>query len=181
VKTAVIAAWLLLVAPRPGFCSVTVNGPPAKSSRNVVVTTLFEGKPRKGVKVEIYRCRKQMEANPSFTLITGEDGTVAPPALSPGEYCIVASADLNLVADLELRVSSHFKEKTSSFSMELVARRFPTWEQQLATADQMPVEDRVQKFSGTVRDQTRSAISGVSIEIVQGHARQRARGPAGIR
>jgi 5-hydroxyisourate hydrolase-like protein (transthyretin family) len=168
VKTAAIAAWLLLlVAPRAGFCSVMVNGPPTKSSGNVVVTTLFEGKPRKGVKVEIYRCHKQMEANPTFTLITGEDGTVAPPALSPGEYCIVASADLNLAADLELRVSSHFKEKTSSFSMELVASRFPTWEQQLTAVEQMPVKDRLQDFSGVVRDLTGAAIPSVSIEIIR--------------
>jgi 5-hydroxyisourate hydrolase-like protein (transthyretin family) len=168
VRIASTAAWLLLlVAPRAGLCSVMVNGPPTKSSRNVVVSTLFEGKPRKGVKVEIYRCRKQMEANPSFTLITGEDGTVAPPALSPGEYCIVASADLNLVADLELHVSSHFKEKTSSFSMELVASRFPTWEQQLAAAERMPVKDRLQDFSGVVRDPTGAVIPDVAIEIIR--------------
>jgi 5-hydroxyisourate hydrolase-like protein (transthyretin family) len=168
VTTATIAVWLLvLVPPRAGVCAVTVNGPPTKSSRNVVVTTVFEGKPRKGVKVEIYRCRKQVEANPSFTLITGEDGTVAPPALSPGEYCIVASADLNLVADLDLRVSSHFREKTSSFSMELVAGRFPTWEQQLAAAEEMPVKDRLQNFSGVVRDPTGAAILGVAIEIIR--------------
>ena len=167
-KIAATAVWLLLlVGPRTGLCSVMVNGPPTKSSRNVVVTTLFEGKPRKGVKVKIYRCRKQMEANPSFTLITGEDGTVAPPALSPGEYCIVASADLNLVADLELRVSSHFKEKTSSFSMELVASRFPTWEQRLAAVEQMSVKDRLQNFSGVVRDPTGAAIRGVAIEIIR--------------
>jgi 5-hydroxyisourate hydrolase-like protein (transthyretin family) len=168
VKTAAIAVWLLvLVPPRAGICAVTVNGTPTKSSRNVVVTTLFEGKPRKGVKVEIYRCRKQMEAIPSFTLLTGEDGTVAPPALSPGEYCIVASADLNLVADLDLRVSSHFKGKTSSFSMELVASRFPTWEQRLAAAEQIPVKDRLQKFSGVVRDPTGAAIQDVAIEIIR--------------
>jgi 5-hydroxyisourate hydrolase-like protein (transthyretin family) len=168
VKIAAIAVWvLLLLAPNAGLCSVMVNGPPTKSSRNVVVTTLFEGKPQKGVKVEIYRCRKQAEANPSFTLITGEDGTVAPPALAPGEYRIVASADLNLVADLDLRVSSHFKEKTSSFSMELVASRFPTWEQQLAAAEQMPVKGRLQNFSGVVRDPTGAAIPDVAIEIIR--------------
>jgi len=167
VKIAATAVSLLLLVAPSALCSVMVNGPPTKSSRNVVVTTLFEGKPRKGVKVEIYRCPKQMEANPSFTLITGEDGTVAPPALSPGEYCIVAFSDLNLVADLELRVSSHFKEKTSLFSMELVATRFPTWEQQLAAAEQMSVKGRLQNFSGVVRDPTGAAIRGVAIEIIR--------------
>jgi 5-hydroxyisourate hydrolase-like protein (transthyretin family) len=168
VKRATIAAWLLLlVTARASFCSVMVNGPPTKASRNIVVTTLFEGKPRKGVRVEIYRCHKQAEANPSFSLITGEDGTVAAPTLSPGVYRIVASADLNLIADLDLRVSSHSKEKTSSFSMELVASRFPTWEQQLAAAEQLPVKDRVQNFSGVVRDPSGAAIKDVSIEIIR--------------
>jgi 5-hydroxyisourate hydrolase-like protein (transthyretin family) len=168
VKTAALAAWLLLLAaPRAGFCSVEVNAPPKKSSRNVVITTLFDGKPRQGVKVEIYRLRKQEEANPGITLITGEDGTIAPPALSSGEYRIVASADLNLVAYLSVRVSSHSKEKTSSFSMALVATRFPTWDQQVAAAEQMPVKARVQEFRGIVRDPSGAAIAGVSVEILR--------------
>jgi 5-hydroxyisourate hydrolase-like protein (transthyretin family) len=167
VKTATIAAWLLLsVTPQAGFCSVAVNVPATKSSRNVAITTLFDGKPRKGVKVEIYKYRKVVEENPSFTLVTGEDGTIAPVALSPGEYCIVASTDLNLRADVCLRVVSHSKEKTSSFSMELVATRFPTWEQQSAAAEQMPFKARLQQFSGIVRDPSGAAIAGVSIEIM---------------
>jgi 5-hydroxyisourate hydrolase-like protein (transthyretin family) len=168
VKIVAIAAWLLLLAaPGAGFCSVEVNAPPKKSSGNVVISTLFDGKPRKGVKVEIYRYRKGAEVNPSFTLVTGEDGIVVSPALPPGEYCIVASADLNLRSDLCLRVVSHFKETTSSFSMELLATRFPTWEQQLAAAEQLPFKGRLQQFSGVVRDPSGAAISGVSIEIVR--------------
>jgi 5-hydroxyisourate hydrolase-like protein (transthyretin family) len=167
VKTAASAAWLLLlVAPQAAFCSVAV-GPPTKSSRNVVITVLFDGKPRKGVKVEIFRPRKQEETNPSFTFVTGEDGIVAPPALPPGEYCIVASADLNLRSDLCLRVVSHSREKTSSFSMEMLAARFPTWEQQLAAAEQMPSRVRLQQFSGIVRDPSGATITGVSVEIVR--------------
>jgi len=168
VKAVAIATWLLLLAaPRAVFCSVEVNAPPKKSSRNVVITTLFDGKPRKGVKVEIYRVRKQEETDRSFTFATGEDGVVAPPALPPGEYCIVASADLNLRSDLCLRVVSHSKGKTSSFSMELIATRFPTWEQRLAAAEQMPFQARLRDFGGVVRDPSGAAISCVSIEVMR--------------
>lgn len=167
-KTAAIAAWLLLlVAPRAGFCSVEVNAPPKKSSENIRVTTSVDGRPRKGVKVEIYRYRKAIDASPSFTLVTGEDGTVAPPALSPGKYWIVASAELNLKADLDLRVFSRSKGKTSSFSMELVPSQFPTFEQRLAAAEGLPLKQQVQEFRGIVRDRSGATVPGVSIEIMR--------------
>jgi 5-hydroxyisourate hydrolase-like protein (transthyretin family) len=167
-KTAAVAvlSLLFLVSTTSCYCSVAVNEPPKTSSGDVRITTLLDGKPYKGVKIEIYRYRKEPKANPLFTFMTNEGGSVTPPALSRGDYWIVASAGLNLRADLYLRVASR-SEGTSSFSMELDASPYPTFEQRLSAAEQMPIKAQIQRFGGTVHDQSGSVISGVSIDVVR--------------
>jgi 5-hydroxyisourate hydrolase-like protein (transthyretin family) len=164
VKTSLLAGCLLLWMTPACPCSVQVNASPKKSSQNVVLTVLFEGKPREGAKVEVYRCRKQIDESPQLSLISDADGAVKLSALAPGEYCIIASAGLDLRSDLDIRVSPRSQE-TTSFSMELAPSQSPTFDQQIAAVEQKPIAARLPAFSGVVRDPLGTAISGVSIEI----------------
>ena len=166
-KATVIAAWCLFLGCQLGTCSVMVVAP-SKSSQSVRINTWVEGKARKDVRVDVFRERKNgEEAGPLFSLTSDDEGKVGLPKLAPGNYHIVAAAEQDLVADLYLRVSSHSKQKISSFSMELVASQFPTFAQRLAAAEQLPVKARLQELSGIVRDSSGAAIAGVSIDVMR--------------
>jgi 5-hydroxyisourate hydrolase-like protein (transthyretin family) len=162
----VLTCWLM-VYPSCLFGSVAVNSPSKPSARNIQITALVDGKPSKGVKVEICRYKKNLEEGSCFSLMTDATGQVMTPTLSPGEYGIVASTALNLVGNLSLRVSSRAKEKVSVLSIDLLASQFPTWQQQLAAGDQMPIKEKLQQFGGVVHDPSGSEIVGALIEVVR--------------
>src|SRR5438105_6173127 len=166
-----IAAWSLLLAilsfPLCSAASVKVEVP-SKSSSNVRLTVLLNGKPQKGAKIKIYRYElgPGEEAKPRFSLISDKEGMAFPPKLALGHYHVVASAAKNLRADLFLDVSEHDNEKASEFPMLLETGDI-THEQLFAKAEQMPIKERVKVFNGVVRDPAGALIEGVSIEVVR--------------
>jgi hypothetical protein len=151
-----IAAWSLLLAilsfPLCSAASVKVEVP-SKSSSNVRLTVLLNGKPQKGATIKIYRYElgPGEEAKPRFSLISDKEGMAFQPKLALGHYHVVASTAKNLRADLFLDVSEHDNEKASEFPMLLEAGDI-THEQLFAKAEQMPIKERVKVFNGMVRD-----------------------------
>jgi 5-hydroxyisourate hydrolase-like protein (transthyretin family) len=170
VKSAAIALWCLVLAITAGANSTVVEVlQPQESSRHVRLTILLEGKPQSGVKVELYRYELGAgeETDPRFSLTSDKEGNISPPVLPAGHYHVVASTEKNLRADLYVDVVSGRQKKTSVFSMQLRSSPFLTPSQQLAEAEQMPIKDRVQQFSGLVCDPTGAVVPGTSIEVLR--------------
>src|SRR5579864_2253227 len=101
VKRLILLAVCLWISNAPtAFCGTTAVTvvTPQQSGRNVRIAVLVDGKPRNGVRVEMYRYKlvQGKAERPRFTLISDENGWIRPPKLVPGHYHVVASADENL-------------------------------------------------------------------------------------
>lgn len=162
------ASFLLILITLPVICRAecVVIGP-TKSSQHILVRTLLDGKPQKGVQIKIFKSKPGLgeESAPLAVLTSTQDGRVSPPTLSPGHYHLRATSDARLIADLYLDVST--QAEASAFSMELAPNPFPTREDRIATAEQSSARERVKEFRGVVYDPSGAVIPGVSIEIVR--------------
>jgi 5-hydroxyisourate hydrolase-like protein (transthyretin family) len=167
VKSVVLTCGLMVASWPCLFASVAVNSRPRLSARNIQITALVDGKPKKGARIDVCRYKKNVEEGSCFSMMTDVAGQVATPTLPSGDYGVVASYGLNLVGNLLLRVPSRAGKKVSAFSIDLVASQFPTWQQQLTAADKMPVKENLQHLNGVVLDPSGTEIANVTIEVVR--------------
>ena len=142
---------------------------PQKACQRIRVTTQVSGRPRKDVKVDVYRYNSGSGDEPKLVLSFNSDdgGVLVTPMLSLGHYHLIASSGPKLRADLYLDVSKKSGKNESSFSMELSESSYPTLEEQWAAADKMFVKDRVRAFHGIIYDLSGAPIRGVSIEVAK--------------
>jgi hypothetical protein len=161
-----IAVWCLIVAGiAVGEC-VEVQPFYEPSSANVRIATVRNGDPLKNVKVELHRPEWQQ----NFSLSTNDDGVAMLLALRTGKQCITAMAPDETSAELCLDVSSNTKGKITSFSIELPPSAA---QQELAKAEDRPIDDRVQEFRGIVEDPSGAVLAGIQIEVFQKGASDR--------
>jgi len=141
---------------------------PLKSGPNTRVALLVSGKPRSGVKVDVYRYElgAKQEHKPRLSLISDEDGWIRPRKLRPGHYHLVASAEENLSADLYLDVSADSGKLPSAFLMEL-RPLVPSPKELWTNVEQMSVKETVKEFRGVVQDISGAIIPGASVEVVR--------------
>ena len=149
---------------------------PLLSSRVVRLTVVGKGKPALGAKVEFYSFGSGGRSKePTLTLVSDKFGWIKSPKLSDGQYEIVATTAHDLRADLLLDVSSHYGKTPMAFKMELLPINPPYAAPQLATPaltapeiatlQQVPIENHLQVFRGTVVDPTGAVIPGATIHI----------------
>ena len=155
-----LAVLLAVSTARAECLSVEVLSP-QKSSPDVHITVLRDGKPVSGAQVVLALNGMHL------SLATNERGSVALPKLSPGRYQVSASDDRGLGAELVLDVSECQGQKPSSFEMALgyKAPPPPTEEQLIASAERMEVRDRVPTFEGVVEDPSGAPVYNTIIRL----------------
>ena len=142
---------------------------PQRACQRVRITTQVSGRPRKDVKVDVYRYNLGSgdEPKPVLSFKSDDAGNLVTPRLPLGHYHLIASSGPQLRADLYLDVLKQSGKDESVFLMELSESPSPTLEQQWEAAEEMPVKDRVRAFHGMVYDLSGTPIAGVSIEVVK--------------
>jgi len=166
----IIVALCLSVANPAAVCSTASVSvvTPLKSGRNARIALLVGGKPRRGVKVDVYRYElgAKQDDKPRCSLISDDEGWIRLNKLRPGHYHLLASADENLSADLYLDVSTDSGNVPSAFLMEL-RPLIPSPKEVWAGVEQIPVKGRVKEFRGVVHDVSGAMVPGTSIEVVR--------------
>ena len=160
---------LLIAAKVSIACSVVQVVETLPSSPNVRLNVLKDGTPLQGVTVVFSLQVNTRQAGPP--LKTDARGSAELQNLVPGTYCIAATADPRLGADLCLVVSNGHGHERNEFSLKLVPLRPPppTLEEQLAQAAKLPSQARAREFEGSVTEVLRSgsAPSLISLETDQ--------------
>ena len=168
-KRSIIVGLCLSLASTGVCCRASVSVvAPLKSGQNTRIALLASGKPRTGVKVDVYRYElgAGQDDKPRLSLISDEDGWIRLRKLHPGHYHLVASADENLSADLYLEVSADSDKLSSAFLMEL-RPLVPSPKQLWTNVEQMAVKETVNEFRGVVQDPSGAMVPGTSIEVVR--------------
>ena len=156
------ALGCLLIAARVSIaCSVVqvVEILPAlPSSPNVRLNVLKDGTPLQGVTLVVSLQVKTRQAG--SPLKTDARGSAELQNLVPGTYCITATADPRLRADLCLVVSNGHGHERNEFSLKLVPLPPPppTLAEQLAQAAKLPPQARAREFEGSVTEVTGASI-----------------------
>jgi hypothetical protein len=174
---ATLAYCCLLLSGMVWAETVAVSAPrePELSSGHVQVAVMYDGKPLKGVRVELRKWDARKGAGPAFfTALTNDFGTVTLPELAAGDYRVLASPDDLATLDdsrtfLWLRVLTDFATP-SSFSMDLTkpireARQIQDAAEQ--QAESLPVRDHVKMFQGTVVDPAGAVVAGARIGVLK--------------
>jgi hypothetical protein len=128
------------------------------------IAVRLKGKPVAHVKLTIYRGRQK---RPRLVLTTDGHGQAILPMLPPGNYFIHAIGKPDLEGDLDLVISSQPASKPSRIliALEHVVPP-PTYEQKIASYEQLPIETRVSEFRGVVVDSAGNPIFGTLIDVV---------------
>jgi hypothetical protein len=174
-KRIAIAAGCLLWAGLPfGKCSVVEVLTLQPSSQHVLVTVLQDAKPVQNVAIVVSGAD---DGQPRFSLVTDSHGVAKLPTLSPGNYCIAATATPTLRADLCLAVSNRIGKKTSSFLMDLMVKPPlpPTLEEKVEAAENATAMARLREFRGVVKDPSGTGIPETRVEIFHKGSRAQAR------
>jgi hypothetical protein len=129
------------------------------SSLNVRLNVLPDGTPLQGVTLVVSLQVNARQVGPP--LKTAARGSAELQNLASGTYCITATADPRLGADLCLLVSNGHDHERNEFSWKLVPLPPPppTLEEQLAQAARLPSQARAREFEGSVTDVTGASIS----------------------
>lgn len=165
-----IGAFVLAIAGQASLCwaeSVTVERVvPLDSSGVVRLAVVNNGKPMAGVKVEFYLSDSGVRPEtPTLTLVSDESGWIKSAKLADGHYQVVATAEHNLQADLFLNVASHYRNKPSSFKMELGPAPPSVADLERERLEETPIASHLQVFGGSIFDLSGAAIPGASIRI----------------
>src|SRR5262249_5146637 len=137
--------------------TVTVSAEPKLelSSRHLQISVVLDGKPQKGVRVDLYKggLNKGTET-PFFSGLANDYGVAAPPELAAGYYRVIATLD-DVSTLVWLRVVDGLEPMTT-LSMDLTqpaqqARHIQ--DAAMKRAEGLPIRDRVQAFQGMVVDQ----------------------------
>jgi len=164
-RLAPVLSCLLLAAKAAIACSVVVVTQTLPSSPNVLLTVLRDGALQQNVTLIV---RLQMDGQPVRSpLSTDAQGRAELRNLAPGTYCIKATADPGLEANLCLAVSKGHDHGHSEFSLKLapLPPAPPTLEEQLAQAAKSPPQVRAREFEGMVTDVTGASISHAEIVV----------------
>jgi len=144
--------FLLISAEATFACSVVEVVETLPSSPNVRLTVLRDGTPQQNATLVVTWQANGQEVRPALT--TDARGSAELQNLSPGTYCINATADPNLGAVLCLVVSNAHHRKRSEFLLKLVPLppSPPTLAEELERALKSPPQARARAFEGIVTD-----------------------------
>jgi hypothetical protein len=160
VKTVFIVGLCLIAA---GTMAETVEVQPLRSSRHLQITVFWKGVPQADSKVNFDPVLSDREVR-IVSYRTNRKGQIST-QLPEGRYHVVASnAKDGARADLSLDVTSAVSTK-SQFSMNLSQAQPP--QLLLDAADRMPIEQQVNRFTGTVCDPAGRVIADALIEVLQ--------------
>ncbi len=156
----------LLVAAKVAFaCTVAIEPGTVPSFPNVRLTILKEGTPQRNVSLVVAAQINGQQVRSAFT--TDAHGTAELRNLASGTYCITATADPRLGADLCLLVTSGHGRKRSEFSLKLepLPPPPPTLTELLEQAAKSPPQVRAREFAGIVMDPSGASISHAGLVV----------------
>ena len=158
-------ACFLIAANATIACSVVQVVETRPSSPNVRLTVLKDGTPQQNATLVVTLQMNAQQVGPA--LKTGSRGTAELRNLVPGTYCIAATADPRLGADLCLDVLKAHDHKRSEFSLKLapLPPPPPTLAELLEHAAKSPPEVRAREFKGIVTDVVGAAIRGAGVVV----------------
>jgi len=156
--------WLLLV----GFPTAQVltlypgSDKITKSSRNVAINVIAEGKPLKDVKVEFCQIPQNETC---LSSVTGDDGKSAFLPLRPGNYSLHATTKNGVIAT-ELKFHTSQSSKANQFTVDMTGEiRFAV--QLITYGEGLPIESHLQRFQGFTQDHAGSAVPEAYIRVVR--------------
>jgi hypothetical protein len=164
---------VLIAAKATIACSVVQVVETRPSSPNVRLTVLKDGTPQRNATLVVTSQAKAEQVAPALT--TDARGNTELRNLTPGTYCITATADPRLGADLCLIVSKARDRKRSEFSLMLtpLPPPPPTLGEQLEKAAKSTTQIRARQFEGVVTDVAGAAISRAAVVVyVDGSEKQ---------
>jgi hypothetical protein len=164
-RVAPVLSCLLLAAKTAIACSVVVVTQTLPSSPNVLLTVLRDGALQQNATLIV---KLQMDGQPAASpLRTDAQGRAELRNLAPGTYCIKATADPGLEANLCLVVSKGHDHGHSEFSLKLAPAPPPppTLAEQLAQASKVSPQTRAREFEGVVKDVTGAPIPHAEIVV----------------
>ena len=142
-------------------CSIVEIAAPA--SPNAQIQLLLNGKPRRGLKVEM-----EADGRPAGIIVTDARGRFRLKGLAVGTYyCFNANQSPDLTARLCLQVSAD-REARRDFAMTLEPPTPSSFPGKLKTAQQAKVEKQIQSLNVLVMDPTGAVIPGARV-TVYGH------------
>jgi hypothetical protein len=155
----------LIAAKATIACSVVQVVETLPSSPNVRLTVLRDGTPQQNATLVVTWQTNAQQIGPALT--TDARGSAELRSLAPGTYCITATADPRLGADLCLTVSNNHDRKRSEFSLKLMPLPPPppTLAEQLEQAAKSPPEVHAREFGGIVTDVAGASIRRAGIVV----------------
>lgn len=160
------ALGCLLIAARATIaCSVVQVLETLPSSPNVRLTVLKDGTPQQNATLVVTLQTTAQKVGPQLT--TDARGNAELRNLAPGTYCITATADPRLGAELCLVVSNGHDNQRSEFSLKLapLPPPPPTLAEQLEQAAKSPPQVRAREFEGIVTDVTGARIARAGLVV----------------
>lgn len=160
-----ILGSLLITANASSACSVVQVVETHPSSPNLRLIVLKDGASQQGVTLVVTLQENAQQVRP--TLTTDARGSAELRNLAPGTYCVAATADPRLEADLCLVVSNARNRKRSEFSLKLepLPPPPPTLTELLEQAAKSPPQVRARDFAGVVTDPSGASISHAGLVV----------------
>jgi len=162
---AVALGTMLSAASAAAACGVVQEVETLPSSPNVRLTVLKDSTPQQNATLVVTSQANSQQVAPPLT--TDARGAIELRNLTPGTYCITATADPRLGADLCLIVSKARGRKRSDFSLKLMPLPPPppTLAEQLEKAATSAPQIRARQFEGIVTDMGGGAISHAAVVV----------------
>jgi hypothetical protein len=157
---------LLIAAKATMACSVVVvQADPLPSSPNVRLIVLNDGTRQQNARLVVTSPSNAQQVGPALT--TDARGAAELRNLAPGTYCVTATADPRLGADLCLVVSNGHDRKRSEFSLKLATLPPPppTLEERLKEVAKSAPQVRLREFAGTVTDMSGAYIARAGLVV----------------
>jgi hypothetical protein len=164
---------LAIAAEATIACSVVEVVETLPSSPNVRLTVLKDGTPQRNATLVVTLQANAQVVGPALT--TDARGSAELRNLTPGTYCITATADPKLGAVLCLVVSNGRERKLSEFSLKLVPLPPPppSLAEQLEQAAKSPPQVRAREFDGVVTDVNGAHIPRAGVVVYVYHSEKK--------